>query len=205
MLFNILVIVSVLLGIVLLKRFIQFFPYMADCVLRARGVLALEKSVRTSTDRDILAIALLLPADLLMYRYRLYDPAFLQGLSPNLYMLSMLGILMVYVLLRLAMYLLLKPHRRIDFYRLAHKADYTYFVLLMLLLLFTVGILSLTPCNDLTVRRFIYIETIAFYAVFLLRKAQILSMSCNPLRTFLYLCGLEILPTSLLVLSAVLL
>ena len=205
MLFNILVIVSVLLGIVLLKRFIQFFPYMADCVLRARGGLALEKSVRTSTDRDILAIALLLPADLLMYRYRLYDPAFLQGLSPNLYMLSMLGILMVYVLLRLAMYLLLKPHRRIDFYRLAHKADYTYFVLLMLLLLFTVGILSLTPCNDLTVRRFIYIETIAVYTVFLLRKAQILSMSCNPLRTFLYLCGLEFLPTSLLVLSAVLL
>lgn len=205
MLFNILVIVSVLLGIVLLKRFIQFLPYMADCVLRARGGLALEKSVRTSTDRDILAIALLLPANLLMSRYRLYDPAFLQGLSSNLYMLSMLGVLMVYVLLRLAMYLLLKPRRRVDFYRLAHKADYTYFVLLMLLLLFTVGILSLTPCNDLTVKRFVYIETIAVYAVFLLRKAQILSMSCNPLRTFLYLCGLEFLPTSLLVLSAVLL
>ena len=73
----------------------------------------------------------------------------------------------------------------------------------MLLLLFTVGILSLFSCNDLTVKRFIYIETIAVYAVFLLRKAQILSMSCNPLRTFLYLCGLEFLPTSLLVLSAI--
>ena len=205
MLFNVLVIVSVLLGIVLLKRFIQFFPYMADCVLRARGSLALEKSVRTSTDRDILGVALLLPADLLMYRYRLYDPAFLQGLSPNMYMLSLLGVLLAFVLLRLALYLLMKPRRRNDIYRLAHKADYTYFVLLMLLLLFTVGILSLTPCNDLTVRRFIYIETIAVYAVFLLRKAQILSMSCNPLRTFLYLCGLEFLPTSLLVLSAVLL
>ena len=204
MLFNILVIVSVLLGIVLLKRFIQFFPYMADCVLRARGSLVLEKSVRTSTDRDILGVALLLPADLLMYRYRLYDPAFLQGLSPNMYMLSLLGVLLAFVLLRLALYLLMKPRRRNDIYRLAHKADYTYFVLLMLLLLFTVGILSLFSCNDLTVKRFIYIETIAVYAVFLLRKAQILSMICNPLRTFLYLCGLEFLPTSLLVLSAVL-
>ena len=204
MLFNVLVIVSVLLGIVLLKRFIQFFPYMADCVLRARGSLALEKSVRTSTDRDILGVALLLPADLLMYRYRLYDPAFLHGLSPNMYMLSLLGVLLAFVLLRLELYLLMKPRRRNDIYRLAHKADYTYFVLLMLLLLFTVGILSLFSCNDLTVKRFIYIETIAVYAVFLLRKAQILSMICNPLRTFLYLCGLEFLPTSLLVLSAVL-
>jgi len=204
MLFNVLVIVSVLLGILLLKRFLQFFPYMADCVLRARGSLALEKSVRTSTDRDILGVALLLPADLLMYRYRLYDPSFLQGLSPNLYMLSLLGVLLAFVLLRFALYLLIKPRRRNDIYRLAHKADYTYFVLLMLLLLFTVGILSLFSCNDLTVKRFIYIETIAVYAVFLLRKAQILSMICNPLRTFLYLCGLEFLPTSLLVLSAVL-
>ena len=204
MLFNILVIVSVLLGIVLLKRFLQLLPIMADCVLRARGSAALENSVRTSTDRDILALALLLPAVLLMYRYRLYDPVFLQALSPNLYLLSLVGVLLAYLLLRFLMYLLLKPRRRIDFYRLAHKADNTYFVLLMLLLLVTVGILSLTPCNELTIRRFIYIETIVVYAVFLLRKAQFLSVSCNPLRTFLYLCGLEFLPTSLLVLSAVL-
>ncbi len=205
MLFNVLVIVSVLLEVTMLKRFLLFFPYLADSFLRTRGSAVLESSVRVSTDRNILALTLLLPAVLLMYRYRLYDPIFLQNLSPNLYMLSLLGVLMAYLMLRLLLYVLLKPRRRFDFYRLAHRAGYTYFILLMLLLLVTVGVLALVHCNDLTIRRFIYIETIAVYAVFLLRKAQILSMSCNPLRTFLYLCGLEFLPTSLLVLSAVLL
>jgi len=203
MLFNILVIVCVLLGVVLMKLFLQLFPYLADSFLRVRGGAVLENNLRLSRDRNFLALAMLLPAVLLMYRYRLYDPVFLQGLPSNLYMLSLLGVLVAYLLIRFLLYQLLKPRRRFDFYRLAHRAGYTYFILLMSLLLATVGILALIPCNDLTIKRFIYTEVLVFYLFFLLRRAQILSRSCNPLRTFLYLCGLEFLPTSLLVLSAV--
>ncbi len=205
MLFNILVVVSVLLGVLLLKRFFLFFPYMADSILRARGSTALESSIRISHDRNILALSLLLPFVLLMYRFRLYDPSFLQGLSPNMYMLSLLGVLMAFLLLRLLLYLLFKPRRHQDFYRLSHRAGFTWFIELVLLLLLTVGILFLCRCNDLTIKRFIYIETLVVYILFLVRRGQILSMGCKPFRTFLYLCALEILPTSLLVLSAVLL
>ena len=41
------------------------------------------------------------------------------------------------------------------------------------------------------------------YALFLLRKTQIFSSSCNFFSAFLYLCALEIIPTGILVVPAV--
>ena len=66
----------------------------------------------------------------------------------------------------------------------------------------TVGILALAGVNDLTVKTVILAETAFIYLVYLIRKSQILSMVCGPLQVFLYLCALEVLPTGLLVASA---
>jgi len=66
-----------------------------------------------------------------------------------------------------------------------------------------VGILYLVGADDLTVKTFLLIETGVTYLLYLLRRGQILSGSCNPLTTFLYLCGLELLPAALLVVPAV--
>jgi len=49
------------------------------------------------------------------------------------------------------------------------------------------------------------VEAGVLYLIYLLRRAQILSMSCNSLTTFLYLCGLELLPAALMVVPAVVL
>jgi hypothetical protein len=75
----------------------------------------------------------------------------------------------------------------------------------MLVLLVTVGILALIGLDYSIVRLVLYGETALVYLLFLSRCAQILSLSCNHLRTFLYLCALEILPAALLVVSAVVL
>jgi hypothetical protein len=74
-----------------------------------------------------------------------------------------------------------------------------------MLALATVGILYLAGVDDLIINRFLLIESGVIYLIYLLRRGQILSLSCNPLTTFLYLCGLELLPTALLVVSAVIL
>ena len=200
---SILAVLFVILMTVLLRTFIHLIPFIADSLLRARGSVALESSVRVSRDRNTVALAMLLPMLLLAYRYRLYNPDFLADTHPDVRMGLIAAVFAGYLLLRLLMYAVLKPRRRYE--QIAHHATYTFFILMVILLLLTAGVMYIFNAPDSLIRLILYIETAFVYLLFLLRKAQILSLSCNHLRTFLYLCGLEILPTAALVVSAVLL
>jgi hypothetical protein len=199
------VVVFVVLAIAVMKRFLQIFPFLLDSMFRARGSSALEGSVRVSHDRNLIALVLLIPAVLAAFRYRLWDPSFLARFSPDARLGLLAGAIVAFLLLRFLMHLWLKPRRHADTWWLGYRTGYTWFILLMLVMLPTVGILDLAHVNPLTVKWFILVELGLVYALFLIRKAQILALSCNPLLTFLYLCGLEILPASMLVVSAMLL
>lgn len=205
LLLGILVTLFVVLALLELRNLIHVAPFLWDAVFRARGSVALENNVRVARERNALALILIIPAVLLMYRYRLYDPDFLQPFSDNIRLAVIAGVFSAYLLLRLLIYVWLRPRRRADHFRMAHRSGFTFFILLMIPLIATVMVLYLVGANDFIVRNFLYAETGLVYLVFLLRKAQILSLSCNPLLTFLYLCGLEILPTGALVATAVLL
>lgn len=202
---TLLVVASILLFLLILRSFLTVLPYLRDTVLRARGSAALENSVKVSRDRNLVAAVFLLPAVLLIYRYRLYDPSFLQGVGPDIRLLVIAGVFFGYLLLRYLLSRWARPRRRYDDYQMAYRAGYTFFILLMMLALATVGILYLAGVDDLIINRFLLIESGVIYLIYLLRRGQILSLSCNPLTTFLYLCGLELLPTALLVVSAVIL
>ena len=197
--------VFVVAVLLFLKRIMELLPLIFDSLFRARGVGYLEHSVRSNHDRNLLASLLLIPLLLMTFRFRLWDAAFLQGLSPDGRLAALAGVLSAYLLLRVLMYALLKPRRRSDYYQLARRTSYTFFILLLILLLISLGILYLFSCSDALIRVVLLLEISLFYAAFLWRRTQILSLSCNHLRTFLYLCGLEILPTSALVVSALLL
>lgn len=201
----ILVSVSILLFLLTLRSFLNVLPYLSDSMLRARGSAALENSVKVSRDRNVVAAVFLIPVVLLVYRYRLYDPAFLQDLDPNSRLLVVAGVFGGYLLLRFLLYLWARPRRRYDDYQMAYRAGYTFFILLSMLSLVTVGILWVLHCSDLTVKTFLLVEAGVIYFLYLIRRGQILSTSCKPLTTFLYLCGLELLPTAALVLTAVIL
>ena len=204
MLWNILVVVFVLLMMLQLKRLLQLAPLLGDSLFRTRGSSTLENSVRYSHDRNNLALTLLIPAVLVAVRYRLYRLSFLESLSEDLYLLVVTGAFFAYILLRLLMFRWLKPRSGYDNYVLAHQAGHTYFIVLMVLVLATVGLLTLFHSGDMLFRLLIHVETGLVYLLFIFRKTQILSLFCNPLRTFLYLCGLEFFPAALLVVSAVL-
>ena len=199
---TVLIIISVLLGLLFLSNFLNVFPYLLDNFTRARGSAALEGSVRVSRDRNIIALILIIPFILLVNRYRIYDPDFLAGRPDDIRMLIITGIFLCYLLLRRVLWFILQPHRYSDNYPMARKVAYTFFILAGLVVLPTVGILSLFGVNDLTVRTVILAETGFLYLVFLVRKSQILSVVCGPFQVFLYLCALEVLPTGLLVASA---
>ena len=202
---TILVAVFVVLMILLLGTFLQLLPFIADSLMRARGSAALENSVRVSRDRNIVALVMMLPGFLLAFRYRLYDPSFIAAHTGDTRLWLIGACFTGYLLLRLFIYLLLKPRRRYENYQVAHHASYTFFIILVLLALLTAGIMSLFKVQDSVMRMVLYVETAAVYLVFLIRRTQILSLSCNHFRTFLYLCALELFPSAALILSAVLL
>ena len=202
---NVLVVAFAVLAIALLKRFLQVVPYMSDSFLRVRGSAALEGSIRVSQDRNLAALVLSIPAILVTYRYRLFNPSVLQELDPNFQLAGVALVLLSYVLIRHMIFLWVRPNHHGDVFRQAHRVAYTYFVFLMLLVLITVGILALAGVDDTLSRYILYGETGLVFLLFLYRSSQILSLSCNRLRTFLYLCALEILPAALLVVSAVVL
>jgi len=200
-----LVSVSVLLFLLSLRSFLNVLPYLSDSVRRARGSAALENSVRVSRDRNIVAAVFLLPAILLIYRYRLFDIGYFNGLSEDYRLLAVAGAFSVYLLLRAVLSRWFRPKRRYDDYVMSYRAGYTFFILLMMLALVTVGVLTVLGVSELTIKTFLLVEAGVVYLLYLLRRGQILSTSCKPLTTFLYLCGLELLPTALLVVPAVVL
>ena len=202
---SVVIAVFVVLMILLLGTFLQLLPFIADSFLRARGSAALENSVRVSRDRNTVALVMMLPAFLLTFRYRLYDPEFIAVQSGDARFGLISACLTGYLVLRLIIYLFLKPRRRYDNFQIAHHASYTYFILLVMLMLITAGAMSLFKVQDSLMRLVLYIEMATLYFLFLLRRAQILSLSCNHFRTFLYLCALELIPTAALIVSAVLL
>ena len=195
----------VVAAILLLRNFLQILPLLADSIFRARGSTSLESSVRSSGDRNLIALVLTIPMILLAYRYRLYDPDFVQGMGDSARLLCVGGAIAAWILLRAILYVWFKPKRRYDFYQLSYRSGFTYWILLSIVMLLTSGILFLFGTPDRMIRIVLYAEIFTGFSVYLFRRAQILSLSCNHLRTFLYLCGLEILPAAALVISAVIL
>ena len=202
---SILVAVSVLLFLLALRSFLNVLPYLSDNILRARGSAALENSVRVSRDRNLVAGVFLIPAILLIYRYRLFDIAPFEALSPDMRLLAVAGVFVGYLLLRFLLYRWLRPRRRYDDYQMAYRAGYTFFILLMMLALTTVGVCYALGLPDQTIKTILLVEAGVVYLLYLFRRGQILSTSCNSLTNFSYLCGLELLPTALLVVPAVVL
>ena len=202
MIVNIIMVVFVAVALALLPTFFHFAPYLADAVFRARGSEALEFSVKVTRERNMFAYILLIPAVLIMSRYRLYDPSFMAQFEGAWHLLACAVVLGIYLLIRLIIYLILKPRRRFEYFRLAHRAIFTFFIILMLIALPTIGLLTIVDANDVIIRSVLYGLLVVVYFVFLIRRAQILSLSCGGFTVFLYLCALEIIPTAALVVSA---
>lgn len=199
---SLLVAVSVLLFLLALRSFLNVLPYLSDNIFRARGSAALESSVRVSRDRNLVAAVFLIPAILLIYRYRLIDAAILDTLTPDYRLLAIAGLFIGYLVIRFLLYRWLRPRRRYDEYQKAYRTGYTFFILLMMLALVSVAVCYVLGLPDSTVRTVLLVETGALFLLYLLRRGQILSLSCKPLTTFLYLCALELLPAALLVIPA---
>ena len=83
MIFDALALVSLLTVITMIRRLVGIFPSIMSCMVRWKENLALQHSLRTRTDRDIFATAMLVPFVLTAYRFRMYCPDFMQGMNED--------------------------------------------------------------------------------------------------------------------------
>lgn len=199
------VIVFTLLSILLFDNILNVLPYLLDNLMRSRAAADLEGNVRRSRDRNIIAMLLIIPFTYVLDHFGIFNPPFLRDISGDIHFLLVFGVFLAYLFLRLVFYFLFFPRRRRpDNYQMAAKASYTFFILMNLLVLPTAWILSLAKAPQAVGMWILTSEMAVLYLFHLIRKFQILGQTFSPLSVFLYLCGLEILPTGLYVASALL-
>ena len=204
MLFDILALISLLFIIIIMKRLAGFLPTIAACVLWWKENINVDVSLKSRRDRNIIAIAMVLPFCLLVTRLNYYTPAFLDGMSEPARLGIIFGVFLGYVSIREGIAVLIRP-RKISstVWNAATRTEYTFFIPLTMILLVVGGLLCLTGLSEEVVKYAMIWLSGAIYFVFLVRKLQIFSSSCNLFSAFLYLCALEILPTGVLIASAV--
>ncbi len=206
MVFNILALISTLIFLTLIRRLVNIFPTLFTCMVRWKENVNLEASVKNSYDRNIIAIGMVIPFILVAESFRLYEPSFMDGMDENLRIGVIAGVFMTYYLIRILASMMIQSGKtRRKTYGIAIKSAYTFFTILTLTLTILGGILSFIGTEVEAIRTAMLWISAFIYALFLLRKFQIFASGFSILTSFLYLCSLEILPTGLLVASAMIL
>jgi hypothetical protein len=173
------------------------------CIIRWKESVNLEASVKLSNDRDRLAFAMLLPFCLTADRFRLYDPKFLAGFDDNIRLALTIGIFLAYFIIRSIAAKFYRPKGRgSKCYKIADKSSLTFFTILTLVLLTMGGVMSFIGLDPAMIKSAMLWVSAGIYALSLLRKTQIFVSGCSIFTAFLYLCALEIFPTGILVVSA---
>ncbi|MBQ8169763.1 MAG: hypothetical protein IJZ98_03385 [Bacteroidales bacterium] len=206
MLFDILAIISTVSVIILMRRLLNIYPSLLACIIRWKESINLEASVKHSLDRNMFAVAMIIPFCLIVYRFGIYSPAFMEGINETFSLLIIIGIFGAYFALRRAMIRIMRPKKmNPKTYKAAICCAYTFFIILTLTLFFVGGIMALLKTDPIVTRTAIIWLSAIIYGIYIFRKTQIFTSSCSIFRGFLYLCGLEIFPTGVLVASALIL
>ena len=201
---DILAAVYVILGILLLRHITGILPSLLNCLLRWKECLNLENSVRLSQDRNIFAAYLTVPFCLAVSEYRLYAPAFLDGMDEPAYTGCICAVFAGYLVLRAAPHIMIrKPKCGEKTFKSAGHVSFSFFCIMVTVVLIEAGICSFTDASAYISKPLQLYTMLAVYLVSIFRKFQIFSNSCSFLSSFLYLCASEILPTGTLALSAV--
>ena len=83
MLFNILALISFFIILLLLNTLIGVFPSLMACLVRWKESVNLDASVQLDRDRDFMALTMILPFCLIVFRFGLYMPDWMKGIGDN--------------------------------------------------------------------------------------------------------------------------
>ena len=194
----------IILVILYLRRLISVLPYVSGGMLRWREFLALEGNMRLSRERDSVAVVSVLTVSVCVARLGLLRADFLESLQPGMRTLATAGIVSAFIILRAVLAAVAPTGKmRSDTARLAGRCGANFIIIYAIALLILLIISSIsTGCLDFSITAAYYV-TGAIWLLYLLRKYQIMSQDAGQFTAILYLCGIEIIPAVLLVVSMI--
>ena len=196
---TILVVVSIVFFLIILDSFLHCMPYVLRCCTRPRDNFRIEDSVPLVRSRNWSFFATLLPFSLIASKYGFFDLDIIMEQPAEWKSLLVYAFFLLFILLRFIIYKIATPIKgSLETYRVAHRSAMNYFIPYTILLLITIAVLKLLNVDQSTAQQVFLWETAIVYFLYLLAKTQIFASSYGLLRTFLYLCGLELLPVAAL-------
>lgn len=196
---RILCVAAVVLIVIDLLDYLRLVPHLLYTYDRSRGAETLEHSLGMARTRNVAALIHALPFCLVLDRYAIVRPAFWSAIPDAWSAPATLGLVAAFLLVRRLCYAFFRPRRLSgeSFDALRHNL-YNYLLLLVPLLLLTVAVQALFHLPDAVLKQVLTAEILAVWAFASVRSGQILGAHGSGLSTFLYLCGLELLPAALL-------
>ena len=202
--FKIVLALGLIFFLLIIRTFVGVVPSLMATVIRWKESLNLEASVKLSRDRNTVAACAAIFFCLTMITYDVYDPKCLQMLRPDAHFWVLIGIFGLFVAIRTFIEHTIRPRRiQAKSYMAVIRVSYSFLIVMTMLLLLMSGIATVFDISPEHARNAILWISALTYLLHLVRKLQILSSSCSIFAGFLYLCALEILPTGVLIASAV--
>lgn len=179
------------------------FSSLLGCIWKWKESVNLYSSVSLSRHRNYAAAAIIPAFILLCAHFRLIP--WLNGYGEWQSLGYTALVFSAYIMVRfLCRKIFQGKELRPSYFSSAADAAYSFFLLAGLTMFFTLCICSAISLPYESVSKTFRVEIIALYAIFVLRKTQILSHYGGISSGFLYLCTLECLPTGLLTASMLL-
>lgn len=189
-----------------IKKIRNLLPSLIGCILRWKESVNLEFSMKLKRDRNILAAVAVIPFCLICSQYRIYNPDFMSGMGDAIRLVITVGVFILMMTVRHMAEWCFKGWKcDKETYGIGILSSRTFFIITTSAALIAAGITAASGMDRSLSAIVISVTILCFYLLSLLRKVQIFANSCNLFQAFLYLCGLEILPTSLVIASALVL
>lgn len=201
---RIVIVAAVVLILIDLTDILSIFPALTHTVKNSRGATSLEHSVSVARSRNVAAMLMAIPFCLVCDRYALYPAGFWKMMPFGVSLAVVAGVLFAFLAVRHLIHIALRPRRHdSESSHAIHRLMYTFFILLVMVMLATVAFCCIKNTPQSTLRHVLYWEMAIFYAFAFFREGQILASHSNGFSTILYLCALELIPLGLLIASAV--
>lgn len=201
-LFNVLAMTSIVILLCFMNRVMSFLPPLFSTLFRFRTTQEVFSNARLKSDCEITALCTFLPLCLILNRFDVYSPDFFQSLTPNIQLLVLIGILLLYLIVQ-KLCVMLFSARGSETLFAVNNVVYIYIPHLMILSFFTASIMSFAGCDAELVKYAIFWLSGALYLWLIIRKTQFLLSRFSLFTSILYLCALELIPMGILIASAV--
>lgn len=202
----ILVTAFVLLALLSFRSLMNIFPKLLDSLTRWKACVNIDASLQTKTDRNMLGAVYTIPIALLTDRYDLIRAGVFDLVPESWHGLFITAVFLVWLFIRKLCFILFTARStKMETMRTAYFSFYNFWILAGFLMVITLALSYITGMEDSLITKLFMWEGAVLYAVAFVRKSQILRSCCGRFASFLYLCGLEILPTGAFVAGAILL